>query len=279
MEMNESLPMREMFLSTAVALIVCSTAPAVAGVSVDDTPPSQGATGNVMVTIQPSAAADKTANVLWSEREIKRAFVSQIGVPEDPVSPVKGFGRDVPILHAVRQVVPAGWRGFSVGEVNVQRKIDWKGEGKSWVAVLSNIAESGGVLIQVDWNRKEINISADPSAKNVSEESGAQKIASERGATGQQWNLVSGKTLRENMENWAKMAGWSLVWQPGFEFPVTIAATLIGPFDDKENGPIAVVVQSYQDSDFAIEAEFIEGNRVLEITRSKYSRERIGGKK
>lgn len=57
------------------------------------------------------------------------------------------------------------------------------------------------------------------------------------------WTLVSTKTLKENVEEWGKSAGYRVVWN-GDDYPVDQNRTLTGEFD-AENGPVKQLALDY----------------------------------
>jgi hypothetical protein len=79
----------------------------------------------------------------------------------------------------------------------------------------------------------------------------------------QTWVLVKGKTLRDNVQDWANKAGWHLAWL-GSDYPVDVPATFTGAFDD-ENGPIAALSNAYSQADQPLIFDFKAANRTLVV--------------
>lgn len=82
-------------------------------------------------------------------------------------------------------------------------------------------------------------------------------------AVQQTWVLSKGKTLRDNVQDWANKAGWHLAWL-GSDYPVDVPATFTGTFDD-ENGPIAALSNAYSQADQPLIFDFKAANRTLVV--------------
>lgn len=82
-------------------------------------------------------------------------------------------------------------------------------------------------------------------------------------AVQQTWVLSKGKTLRDNVQDWANKAGWHLAWL-GSDYPVDVPATFTGTFDD-ENGPIAALSNAYSQADQPLIFDFKSANRTLVV--------------
>jgi hypothetical protein len=65
-----------------------------------------------------------------------------------PEPAVMGFGDQIPLSFAVRQIVPAKFQVAFGKEVDREQRVDWKG-GKSWRSALSEAIKPVGLTIDV----------------------------------------------------------------------------------------------------------------------------------
>ena len=89
----------------------------------------------------------------------------------------------------------------------------------------------------------------------------------------QTWELKREKTLRENLDDWAKKIGWVLSWDAP-DYKIVNNVTLYGALDDP-NGPIARVVNSYKDAKQPLRAKINRGNKVIRIESRNYEQESV----
>lgn len=173
-------------------------------------------------------------------------------------------------------------------KLNTDVSVSWNG-GKNWVDTLATIVENNNMDAIVNWNNKEVILMtantvkkvevkeqksaifelANDDAQNTSLTVGASEQAQYKAVSKKvearteisieskpvikalpvaTWVLASG-SLKENVEKWAKQAGYRVVWT-GADYPVDEPATpadqvvLIGGFD-AENGPISQLAVDY----------------------------------
>lgn len=84
----------------------------------------------------------------------------------------------------------------------------------------------------------------------------------------QTWTLEKGKSLKENVMDWAKKAGWHVAWN-GSDYPIDVPATFTGTFDD-ENGPIAALSNAYAQAEQPLIFDFKSANRTLVVSNYSY---------
>jgi hypothetical protein len=76
---------------------------------------------------------------------------------QDP--PLQGFGHQIPLTFAVRQIVPAHFQVAFADAVQKDTPVDWKG-GDSWRATLANAVRPLGLVVTV--NGPRVTIAAAP---------------------------------------------------------------------------------------------------------------------
>ncbi len=70
---------------------------------------------------------------------------------------LKGFANNTPLLIVLKQITPAGWKAAKIGEVNLDKKVSWKG-GKNWIETLAVLAKNNNFSAEVDFDKKELTV-------------------------------------------------------------------------------------------------------------------------
>lgn len=83
------------------------------------------------------------------------------------------------------------------------------------------------------------------------------------------WTLDSSMTLRQNVEAWAKRAGWHVVWNAA-DYPVIAPATFAGTFASP-TGPLAQLIEGYKGSDQPLIAHLTTMDHVVYVYDSHYT--------
>jgi hypothetical protein len=116
-----------------VLTLIAAAAPAHAEFVLLSTPPAEaGASGT-----PPSAASARPK----TKPPIRRK-------PPAPEPAAMGFGDQIPLSFAVRQIVPARFQVAFGKEVDREERVNWKG-GKPWRSVLSEAIKPFGLTIAV----------------------------------------------------------------------------------------------------------------------------------
>ncbi|MDR2685911.1 MAG: toxin co-regulated pilus biosynthesis Q family protein [Rickettsiales bacterium] len=76
------------------------------------------------------------------------------------------------------------------------------------------------------------------------------------------WVVVAGKPLRVVLNEWAKAAGWDLVWNTSREYPISASAVFEGRFMDVSSA----LVRNFARATPVPYARFYKGNRVLVVS-------------
>jgi Toxin co-regulated pilus biosynthesis protein Q len=263
-------------LHLAALLVSAIAVPASAGVAVeDDSALKTQSAGSRVVAPAPGPApvaspvgqvrqSDPLSglhNLVGADPAAKKNAIAQTGVPATAVDNIKGFAKDLPLTVVLGQIVPKGWRGYAKdGSIAELKTVSWSGTNRPWITVLNDVLLENGLLATLDWNRSEIMIERDPLAQ-VSGPQAAKAVAAAQGT----WVLASGRSLRSNMDDWAKKAGWSLAWDPlDLDYQVTNEVRLTGELLG-EDGIIANVIKQYADAPRPLGVRFWSGNQVIEI--------------
>ena len=249
------------------------------------------------------------------------AGVHEVG--QSPQSPraAKGFARSVPLLTALKQIVPAGWKARKYGDIDLAAKVSWRGDDRSWVDVLDELARAEGFAATVNWDTQELTISpasqgavrqtldaasnqapqgalatqsgaASRPASTIREEIGAAQgpaagvvALAPAGVVGrpiqvaqavpvaQVWQLSTDKTLKQNIEAWAKRAGWTVSWDPQMpDYPITVPMSFSGTLEGT-GGPLYQIAVAYKDADQPFTIRLLRGNKTIRIEKVDYDQQ------
>jgi len=195
--------------------MLCGPVTAMAGFQVVDAPPAAPksspaqaiAERTAIASVQLSAVSQLPAASPISGAPIGLIATNYVGTPDNDIPVINGFGRDVKLADALKQIAPEGWHAYLkeeiVGRFDQARLVDGRG-GRKWVQVLDILASDNGLLVDVDWARKNLYVGEKPPA--------VPKALPIEAAAPVQWVLTPGSSLRDTVGKWAKQAGWTVVW-------------------------------------------------------------------
>lgn len=216
-----------------------------------------------------AANATKAAYRQGEAQSQGAAGLAQSGVPPGPQPAAHGMARDVTLLTALKQIVPQGWRAKRAGGLDLNRLVSWRGEGKSWVDVMQGIAVSNNFSAMIDWDTREVTVAP---ALFVPTGNGLRPstvvVSAAAGPVAKTWEMVPTLTLRENIESWAKAAGWNVSWG-AVDYPVTSRISLTGVFEDETAGPFNQLAKAYEKAEQPLTFTFYT-NKVLRVENSTY---------
>jgi hypothetical protein len=78
---------------------------------------------------------------------------------------------------------------------------------------------------------------------------------------GETWLVMEGGTLEDTLMTWASRAGWTLVWNSKYSYPLSASAEFQGDFIDAA----ARLIKTMSRADKPPEGEFFKGNKVLVV--------------
>lgn len=167
----------------------------------------------------------------------------QVFVPEtNAANRIEGFGRQIPLSIALKQIVPAQYvYKFNAG-VTPKTKVSWQG-GDTWVNVLNEMLDQADLSGTLNNNVIEISKGAGslvtlPAPRTVLKPTSETALlgGETRGSivdlqTRKTWSARSGMSLRDALQSWARQAGVRLEWQSNFNYPVGAVFNFEGTFD------------------------------------------------
>jgi hypothetical protein len=214
------------------------------------------------------------------------AGLAQVGSPSSAPTAARGMARDISLLVALKQIVPQGqgWRAKKAGSLNMDQPVSWTGKGRAWTEVLGELAQANHFSATVDWDRREVTVSAAAAGSHPSAAAVVPVAASAASAPlaalanakplpppappVKSWTMEPAKTLRENVEAWGKSAGWNVSWA-GVDYPITSSFALKGEFDDENAGPMAQLAKAYETAAQPLTFQFFT-NKVLRVENATF---------
>lgn len=184
---------------------------------------------------------------------------------EEVAAPTMRFGKNVPLFVALTKIVPnaSDWV-INIDSGLENKAVNWKG-GATWRDVLMVISKQNNLTIRVNEEEHAIGVSENPQlAMHM-----AKKVP-------EVWPISERLSLKQNLEVWAKQAGWSLEWDPklNIDYPISHGAVLTGKFLG-EGGVVDRLLYSMRDTSRPLRAKFHTQNKVLYITEAGYRQEVI----
>ena len=248
--------------------------------------PSPGLSSQQTQASMPTATA--TALATTSDSLI------EIGMGPEDLKAIKGLGKEVPMIQALKIIVPPGWRAKKIGSFDQNQKIMFDSQG-TWPDIAKDIADQSNTQIIIDWNKKVLTVKpksqqrsssnfikiagskTDSSLSNselgvrYKEEPASKDLTPVEVRSVEKWYLKAGLSLKENIENWAAAAKpkYKVQWNAA-NYMIGADAVFTGGFDDAEQGPILSIMQLFEDSDIPLKATFMEDNHVLLIENIKF---------
>jgi len=221
-------------------------------------------------------------------------YVTQNGKPADGAKHVVASGSDVLLSDAFKQLLPKNFILVD-NSISMRKLASWTG-GRSWVDVLADLGRAAGFVAHIDWNNHQVSLAPaplamtqkesvqspatlSPAVKEVREIREVQLVSSEKPRMSvlpvtpvvekpvappiNTWTLDPAMTLQENIQGWAKKAGWTVVWE-AVDYPVFAKTTFQGDFA-AETGPLAQVFAGYADSDQPLLVRLTSRDRVVYV--------------
>jgi hypothetical protein len=173
------------------------------------------------------------------------------------------FGRDVPLSAALEILVPNSKSWSIVYEPGIENKrVSWR-DVPTWKDALGQISKDNGIIIGLNENAKRIAVTYSADL--------AQKLAQPGNNV---WELKAGSSLRENLIEWGKIAGWEVDWADTLiDYPIDHSATLVGQFYGK-GGVVDRVLAATQQRETPLIGNFYKGNHVVVISVAGYNPEK-----
>ncbi|MBW3243607.1 toxin co-regulated pilus biosynthesis Q family protein [Epibacterium sp. DP7N7-1] len=103
-------------------------------------------------------------------------------------------------------------------------------------------------------------------ANTASADTGATGTAPEVSTT-DNWVVMAGSSLKDTLEGWSRVSGWTLIWDSPVDYRMRASATFRGAFEQSASRLIDTIYNSNPE----LMATFHRGNRVLHIQNQPLS--------
>ena len=97
-------------------------------------------------------------------------------------------------------------------------------------------------------------------------DTGATGLVPQVGAT-DNWVVMAGSSLKDTLEGWSRVSGWTLIWDSPVDYRMRASATFRGGFEQSSSR----LIDSIYNSNPELMATFHRGNRVLHIQNQPLS--------
>ena len=157
---------------------------------------------------------------------------------------VEGFGKDIPLAVALRQVVPPAYMLSFASGLDQGKPVSWNG-GRPWNDVVTDMLSErklhatmqGNTLMVAEGQGPALMPPAPMIAQTPTPYQGG--IADQPIATRpvvnlsehKKWTAQSGQSLRETLQSWSSQANVELAWEESKDFPISQNFNYDGTFD------------------------------------------------
>lgn len=164
--------------------------------------------------------------------------------PQNPAM-VEGFGKDIPLAVALRQVVPPIYTVAFDSGIDQGKPVSWNG-GNTWDAVVSDMLRSRKLHATISANVITVSKGTGsdlmlPAPSMMAQNSPAMDSMDPVAVSGarpvldmgmqKHWTAPSGQGLKETLQDWSRQAGVELAWQDAKDTPINSAFSYDGTFD------------------------------------------------
>lgn len=181
---------------------------------------------------------------------------------------VEGFGENIPLVMAMRQIVPASYAYQFQNNNDAGLKVTWEG-GRPWTLVLHDALSplglqayiAAGKVIIASARQYNPMISARPGPMTAEQAYWSTVPGQSEPAVVQteanfvkpvivsrntrNWQARPGMTLRETLEDWGKLSGYELDWQTPYDYPIDTAFRYEGSIDQALDSILSLYAQDH----------------------------------
>lgn len=241
----------------------------------------------------PAATVEEVATEPLPEEAAEAADQSPgLAVTELDADVVTGYGENLPLIIALRQIVPAEYQFAFAEGVDLSTPVSWDG-GRSWTELLDDVMKS--VNLRAEINEKMVSIgtavpqddmmmaadSAEPmpldgndmdmepmahstspapeptepvhAAPRQPQQQPAQMMAT---STGPAWTGARGDLLRDLLEDWSRQAGVELFWSSEYNYALEDSFQVSGTYEEA----VRSILDEFKDANPRPYGRLHEGN-------------------
>ena len=158
------------------------------------------------------------------------------------VDVVEGFGQDVSLVMAIRQITPSRYQFIFDGDIDLGQPVDWQG-GSVWTEVLGGVLFPRGLSFSVNGNIVTIgHTMVEPVSVEVMASKTAEVVVSEAVEVVEvvaspvvkienAWSAQVGDMLHDVLKKWAERSGTELYWSIDYDYEINQDVTLSGDYE------------------------------------------------
>lgn len=171
--------------------------------------------------------------VLEAEEDVVEKVVYEETMPQKEYGLAYGFGKDMPLALALRQIVPSSYAFSFDPDVNIGSRVSWQG-GEPWNVVLNQalMKEDLQAIVYDDMvfvRPLAVEYSHDAVAPVVEAEASEEPaplapVEDDKPAyfdDAHSWAARSGQTLRSVLSDWSDQVGVELHWENVYDYAIT----------------------------------------------------------
>lgn len=195
---------------------------------------------------------------------------------------VDGFGADIPLVLALRQIAPAQYAFQFQNKADAGVKISWEGNGRPWLDVLQESLRGHGLQAFVVDNRLLIaptaaaalplsSIAAEAQPVNVLPAESDQIMQPQQDEKPlvilsrkiQNWEARPGTTLRDVLTDWGQQGRYEIDWKTAYDYPIQNAFHFEGTVDQAIDAILSLYAQDHPKPHGKLYPNLPEGPAVL----------------
>lgn len=207
---------------------------------------------------------DKSSPVVIRHEIEKPVVVADVAESKPPVEekkPILSSGHLVPIDIALKNLLGSEEWWHIEHDDTADYKVSWKDAATSDEAI-GQIQKGSAISIVVNDEFNRVGVSTSLSTANILKTPGNRV-----------WHLVAGKSLRDNLSQWGKEAGWKVDFsQTMMNYPVDHDAKLAGYFSG-EGGVVDTVLSATSGRENPLRGRFYRANNVVVIMEAGFKAE------
>jgi len=133
-----------------------------------------------------------------------------------------GLKNATSLAFAFTHNAPLGWELRAPNTLK-DTQVRWP-HNTQWLNSLDAVGHQHGIIFEVNMQDKYVQARRKHAITRI------PSSATHHALT---WRITKGKSLRENLEDWTKQAGWNLIWSAYVDYPIVASATIAGDsFED-----------------------------------------------
>lgn len=203
---------------------------------------------------------------------------------------VSGYGENLPLIIALRQIVPAEYQFAFAEGVDLSTPVSWEG-GQSWTDILDGVMKSVGLRAEINENIIAVGMAMaeQPAAMMVMGDSAAPMAlegsdlamqpetemspelqpdpmmaappqempqSAQMAAIAPAWTGERGDLLRDLLEDWSRQAGVELFWSSEYNYALEEAFQVSGSYEEA----VRSILDEFKDANPRPYGRLHEGN-------------------